>query len=225
MDQYRLELYKEEYHKEFDRKSKIDSRLTLPYGIITVLFGLLANFFNRMNSSLIRFSGLMYLAGIIGFIICLAFAVCRLIRSYYGYEYRYMPNSLEQEKYYKKLDNLYENDEDKIYFFNKFLITKYCRCNKRNSIINDIRSELLHKTNNFIIAALIFSIVTMSPIAIKKFNKNAKFIYDSFNSTSKEVINSGRGRTNPTETNTSTTSKDKISKRGKEHSSKSKQEK
>lgn len=82
-------------------------------------------------------------------------SVTYFIRSFYGHSYQFLPSANETEVYRQKLIETYKEYEDGESLTEKYFtenIFKYFNeCSSANTKVNDLRSEMLHKCNTFLI--------------------------------------------------------------------------
>lgn len=111
----RLELYKAMYYYELDVKEKINSRVSIPLGVITLLLGggfyFVKDIFDFADGGLKS----IYIFLLSLYIIFIIASVISLICSYYGYEYHYLQKSSDIEKYIVDIKKYYEENYD-VYF-------------------------------------------------------------------------------------------------------------
>lgn len=206
--QERLKLYQQTYFFELERLAKLNSSITIPTGIVTILSGLAAYFF-KSNVLPTGFICVVFGVAFIVLSIALAYAIYSIIRSYYGHRYEYMPTSKDVEKYWNQISqyhrdypNAESTPEER---FSNFLINHLTKCNFINTANNERKSSFLHKAKGAIIIALIsssFGLMSFHINDIKHFY--CRVFVDSMRY--EEVINNGgEGPAKPTATAGTTT--------------------
>lgn len=157
----RIEMYKEIYNSQIDRKDNLKSKLFFPSGIL-VLFMTLANYlfqvFEKAPGGLID---LLFLVSFTIFIIKILISLYYIYNSWKGYDYAYLPKAKEIECFYHKKDD----DEA----FKDFLIKKYTKSIDINFQNNKNLRTNLFKIQKNLIQALIFAIISVFLINIDMF--------------------------------------------------------
>ncbi|MCI0426595.1 MAG: hypothetical protein L0Z46_01100 [Nitrospiraceae bacterium] len=162
-----LDLYKEMYYFELQRRNHLISSLALPVGVITILAGGLFYYLQRLPSLsfdpwVVAFFALLAFGGI-----SLAVAIICLALAAQSYEYGYIPTPSEIEGYRRALIQYYEEnpgvspglDQD----FHTFICSRLLEHTERNTRTNDIRSGYLSIGLGGIVAATLFLAVTILP--------------------------------------------------------------
>jgi hypothetical protein len=121
----RLEMYKGMYYYELDIKEKINSRISLPLGIIILLLGggfcFIKDMFDFTQCTMRN----IYIILLISYIIFVIGSIISLINSYYGYEYHYLPETSVIEKYIEDVKEYYNKNYEE-YFSENSCISKEC---------------------------------------------------------------------------------------------------
>lgn len=171
----RLELYKQRYYFELERKDRLGSMITIPSGIATLLFGTLTYLLSKTSLIPTRALGILFFLAVVLLFFFLVIAVYFLILSIYGYTYCYMPSSEIIEDYWNELANYYnqyiEVKGDEYSHFINYLIETYCECNKNNILNNERKASLIFKANKFIVLALIAAMVASFTLYIGTINE------------------------------------------------------
>lgn len=171
------EIYKEHYFFEINRKHQLTSQLGIPIGVLTILGGAIA-FFVKSVQYAYDMKFLLLGAAVLISIFFLGRTIYYLIRSYYGFTYRYIPTPQEIEGYKQELSVYYETeralecDADKE--VKEFLSERYAICTHENTINNDSKSAYLHKANTSLIFTLIFVMLCSVPYLSIKFTQPEK---------------------------------------------------
>jgi hypothetical protein len=168
------ELYKEHYFFEINRKHELTKELNIPIGVLTILGGAIIYFFNEIPRivGLARFVLVIFLiASLVFFLLTIYF----LIRSYYGYTYRYLPTSEELRDYRERLEQYYQTESHNLAGIDaemeSYIRAAYARCAHKNTINNDSKSGYLYKANGFLILTLICGLLCTVPYLWAKTNQ------------------------------------------------------
>lgn len=164
----RLDLYKDMYKIEFDRRDKQNSELSIPIAVTTILFGGFSYCAGRLGTITNAFIMVLTLIAIAILMGSIVFSIKFMIQSYYGYTYEYIATSKEIEDYYNSLCQFYNSNQtgtdqtgtERVEEgFQSYLINSYCLCNTRNTFNNDKRYSYFHNARTSIIIGLISSAV------------------------------------------------------------------
>lgn len=155
----RIQIYKEVYNSQIERKDNLKSNLVIPTAVIG-LFGALTNYFLKvLEAGISGFLDVIFVFLFLIYIYMIASAIYYLYISWGGYDYAYFPKSQKIEKYYNDLKenkNQYENYENE---FKKYLIKTYTKINDINFKHNKkLRENLLKIQKNLSQALIIGSI-------------------------------------------------------------------
>lgn len=156
--------YKEMYHFELKRKNELTNRLSIPIGIVIVVFGGLFYIFKNISKP---FDLLEIIELALSSISCIfiLIAVYFLVRSYFNYAYGYVPTAQQIENWRNELLEYYEQleielpDEEADKHVKDHLRNKYAEHAHRNTLNNDNKSTFLHKANLTIICSIVFIFV------------------------------------------------------------------
>lgn len=149
-------LYQEHYREEWQRRTEIESTYNLPVTVFTVLGGaifLLARG-HRFNSEPVSlaFFGLIAAAALF-----YVMAVANLVRSMYGYTYERIPTSKQLGDHYDALVRFHVNagrtERDAHKDFESYVNARYAQATDVNTWNNVSKSEFLHQSNRWLIAA------------------------------------------------------------------------
>lgn len=153
----RIEMYKEIYNNQIERKDRLKSNLIIPTGITGVFGALTSYFIEILEKGISGFSGFLFFCFFIIFFYRVSKAIYYIYISWKGENYVYFPKSSEVEERYNKLQ---ENDEPEKKF-KKYLIKVYITANDRNFKYNKkIRGNLLSIQKN-LTYALIFALASL----------------------------------------------------------------
>lgn len=205
----RLELYKEKYYFELERKDSLNSGMVIPGGIIGFLLGIAGYFYQRVGMMEPGFwRGAVFVLIVIN-IITLIIAIAHLVIAYFNYVYKHMPTSKEMEKYWDTLKSYYDEHEsaegDLDSRFMTFLLDSYNTCDEINTNNNDRKSGLLFRANKAIIAAMLITAVTFIPLSYEDICKYGNDIISVFKVNEEVNIDEREETTIYTPTPTATT--------------------
>ncbi len=168
------EIYREHYFFEINRKHQLTSQLGIPIGVLTILGGVIA-FFVKSVQYIADVKWIMLAAIVLISMFFLGRTIYYLIRSYYGYTYRYIPTPKEIEKYREELVAYYEAEGtpegDPGTEIKDFLLDRYAICTHENTINNDSKSAYFHKANTSLIFTLILVILCSIPYLLIKYSQ------------------------------------------------------
>ena len=172
----KTEFFKDLYNAELERRENISSALVIPIGVLTLLGSgliyLMQNYklFADVESSLI---GIFLIIATSLF----CFSIYLLIRSYFGYTYKFLPDSKSLQQYWNKLGEYYreqKRDEQTADIeFELYIENSYVEATTDNAWNNDSKSEFLHRANRAMIWCLGIIIVCSIPILLSK-NENVQ---------------------------------------------------
>jgi hypothetical protein len=163
------EFVRQLYDFELDRQDKIIGSLSLPFGALTALGGLIGVMmqgFSYQHFFMTRF----FLTIVVFALISYGLSVYFLIRCYFGQFYEYIPRPGELKAYYNELLVYYEkiagNKADAAAAFAEYLEDKLIKAADRNGRNNDEKSSFRYRANWSLVAVLIFTIVSGLPYLI-----------------------------------------------------------
>lgn len=190
MDEQKLfELYEKLYFHEVEAREKIAARLQIPLAVflsITSLYGYFLKGYSIENS------GAWNIAFSIVCVVSVYFFIRSLIyfkKAFFGSEYRFLPAARVAEGYRQELFELYKSYDGTdgysdcqtlvSHHFKNYLLKEYIDSSSHNTVINDKRSEALHKSNSFVIfnivpLACLFLIFTLANIDKNNIEKEYK---------------------------------------------------
>ncbi|UPU35736.1 hypothetical protein M1B72_20200 [Geomonas paludis] len=170
--------YEKLYFHEIEMREKLNSRIQVPLAILMSVVGFLAfmfrNFINSGDKVCLGFFVFLYILSAITIMTGLVY----LIRSYYGYEYSFLPSAAETEKYRLLLIETYKefSDSDNLVerYFTEYLQKYYIECSTNNTENNDRRGLFLHFTNKFIVLSCVFAFLSFVPFHLGQMDKEHK---------------------------------------------------
>lgn len=152
----KLELYKEMYYNELERRELINSRITLPLGIIVVVFGtiptyflpiIINNIYSPKNIILIILLLLMTFTLILSTVFVTKTYIWKSIFSLKKYEYAFIPLPEDIEIYLKTEDGKNDCIED-------LLLEAYADTIKVNYKENNNKESFLHEGLKWLICSV-----------------------------------------------------------------------
>jgi hypothetical protein len=163
-----VERYKEFYEHEWQRHEHLQSAVSIPISVVTLLAGglaLMAKGFESDSSSLVWsfWSGAGVAAVLVGV------SVYLLIRSVHGYRYQRIPYPIELALHHRHLKEHYAKQgkpglADPA--FEQYLTDRYIAAADRNAVNNMKRDEYLYRANRFLIYALCLTATAGIPAGI-----------------------------------------------------------
>ena len=167
------EFYQTHYFHETDRRDQINTSLTIPLGVVSLVSGALLVIakeidypFNSPEVIQLHFLGLTTIA--------LTLAAIFMGRAYWGYGYAYMPSTEEIRQYLKYLENYYTNlnystndaSEQAVKETLEYLDSQYSINAEKNAVNNAIKSANLFKANGFTMASVVFLVISAIPYLV-----------------------------------------------------------
>ncbi len=167
--------FKNCYHHEIERKDKINSYLSFPLAIITLIIGITSYFLNDLPGLKNDFLCISFYLLFFCLLICIIFSFYYFIRSFFRYPYDYISYSLDIHQYIEDLKVYNSNVEDvkKVYIeneFHDFLMEQYIVFSTNNAKNNEKKTYHMQRTFISIVFALIFLISTAIPFYVLKYN-------------------------------------------------------
>lgn len=146
-------LYEKLYFHEVDAREKISARLQIPLAILLSITSVFA-YIIKGNSLENMSQWPAYFVVVLGLTIVLyAISFYYFIRAFYGHSYDFIPAASITELYRQELAETYkeyDNSEELVsIYFDEYLYRYFNECSSVNTIVNDKRSELLHKCSTF----------------------------------------------------------------------------
>jgi len=149
----------------------MSSALVIPIGVLTLigsgLIYLMQNtkFFTDVLSSIV---GSLFVVATAFFV----YSVYLLIRSYFGYEYKFLPDSKSLQTYWNKLREHYigqnKNEQLADSEFERYIENSFVEATTENTWNNDSKSEFLHEANRTMIWCLGLFIICSIPVLLSK---------------------------------------------------------
>lgn len=168
------EIFSQHYFHELERKDNLNNALTIPIGIVSIIFGALLIIVKEIENPYSIFEYVQI--GCLGLtLFAVLFATGFICRTLMGYQYWMIPTmeviqkyKIELKEYYEKLGkppneaSLLANTDTVNYTSNLYI--EYANI---NSVTNDKKSFVLFKTNFAILLAVFFLSISSAPYLIK----------------------------------------------------------
>lgn len=169
-----LKLFETRYYHEIDQKEKINSRVSIPLGVVTFLIASLGYFLKDINKLPDATWVGYYKVCLVGYIIFILLSVVLLSLAYYGYEYWYLASPMvlfqDLEKIKKYYDENYEeyfsentdlSKEELINIdFKNHIQEQYLKATEQNIKLNAKKLILLRWTGWSIIISVVIGAIT-----------------------------------------------------------------
>jgi len=176
----RVALYEKLYFHELERREKISARLTLPFGAIIAVVGLLSFMLNADGH--LPTHPLFWLAFSCT---CLALLLgswfFRL--AWFGHDDKLLPTANDIETYHSKLVSTYApyaNCDTLVKkYFDDFIFDYYKRDSSANAINNDRRSYDIYRANVALVIAVLLAFATAVPFYVYRTPTGATTMTDS----------------------------------------------
>lgn len=163
-----FKLYQKLYFHEIDMREKLNSRIQIPLAIIVAQITLLGYILKCLTNIKSDFYGILVIILFVCTILLIATSIYYFIRSWYNYEYSFLPAANETEEYrsllletyrgYENCDLLVENA------LKDYLYNYYADCSTINTNNNDKRSIYIHKTSKYLIASFVIIFLTVAVV-------------------------------------------------------------
>lgn len=170
-----FQLFKEIYNYELDHKEKINSRITVPIAIITLLVGLAVYYFQGFKNIKLDVFGVSFFIIYALYITSLVIAIVLTFRAYYNYEYKYLPSPEKLDEYVGEISKYYDDNYeahfkdkgDKQSLIDNRITQKlyiyYKECATQNIEMNKRKLTYLRYVGYTLIIATILAIISIVP--------------------------------------------------------------
>jgi len=167
--EYLLTTFEKMYYHEIDRKNTLESNISVPIGILTFEFGLIAVLFGET----LKFKGCLALT-LLDIVIILSIglfvvAVSFLFRFFIKYEYAYLENPSEIKTYsdgyaeYLRKVHAKNPDEKLLLEVQDMMLNDYQKACDANVKNNDNKAKFLWRVKLFMIASIVLLFVSIAP--------------------------------------------------------------
>ena len=175
MDSYSF--YKSLYDRELNRRKDLDSSITVPTTILTLIVGMNTYFFQELEltvNSINTFTGIelfIIFSNVVSFLLGLFFLIKSYNNLFVGFEYLNF-GSLKEIRKYEIIDLKSHNSKENVkeIVFENVIIDKLCDYIDNHTFINDKRTYDLYFAKTLTILALILTGLELILLMIKKFN-------------------------------------------------------
>jgi hypothetical protein len=164
----RFEFYQKHYFFELDRRTELNSSLSIPLGVFGLLSGALVYLVSNFNFAWDTFT-YIFLILVAGAVVSILLVVYFLLRAYWSYDYMYMTDTEVIRNYENELTNYYKRNGQKNVSdlvdkeLDDMLIHKYSEAGTHTAANNAKKSATLRKSNSAIVALVIF-LLLLSPV-------------------------------------------------------------
>lgn len=171
----KLDLLKELYFFELNRKQQLESSLVLPVAVLTGLGGAVFSFAKsfRYGSNMKTY---VFVAALLGATVSLMWVVFYLIRMTHRFTYEILPSSSEllsfyesNRDYYRTVGAEFKADED----FDRELRRAYAKANTKNSQNNVSKAGFLYRAQMGLVSGALFLGVSAIPYFVDEIAKPA----------------------------------------------------
>jgi len=210
-----LNLFKESYYFELDRKDKINANLNFPITILVLVVGVLSYYLNNLPNLNHDFTSVIFYISVFALIVNICFCFYFLYRCFTGYGYDYVSPTTEIDRYVNDIHKYNSQVDEKgkmnvDHELTALLIEQYCRCATTNSQNNIRKTGYLRSTSVSLLCAVIIVAISTFPFFILKYQlssevqkveiTNLKDIAMPENNNKPEQKPQGQGTPNPAPT-------------------------
>jgi len=166
-----IDYYKEFYYKELERNDKINSSLSLPFGVVSLTISALIFYIQniKFDSSWPSVALAVLLAT---YFISIVISIGYLLRVFFVSNYSHMPDPLDIEHYRLGLEEYYRSENPVEYEalsqneFKDFLVSRFSESTTKNTFNNDRKAYFLYLAKIWIIVSLTALLVSTVPALI-----------------------------------------------------------
>ena len=178
-----LDLYKELYHKENDRRGEIQNSLNIPIAVLTALSTVTYYFMITFDYRVETFLNFIFITIVSLTIACILISVYHLVRAFTeftftrSYEYTGLPYTKELYDWYEQLKEHFQvhgTDGDARTHFNEYLEKSFVEHVDHNMFVNDQKSRFIFQSKRWMVFALILTLISTVPFGYNFFNKAEK---------------------------------------------------
>lgn len=166
-DEELFNFYEKIYFHELELREKLNARLQTPLAILVVEVSFLAYIFTNSNADYYNGWAYSFIFLIIITTIIIGIAIGYLFKSFLNFTYKHLPSTKEINTYRDDLIKIYspyEKSDDLVEKYTKQAIyNHFTEASSVNSQINEKRSHFIHRTNIFILAGIITSLLACIP--------------------------------------------------------------
>ncbi len=169
-------LYEAQYHREIERRDKLDARLQLPFAIMVVLVGFLSYMLQNKNPTISSIGSAIFWLLFILSTIATGFAFYFFRLSWFGHTDKLLPTAQAIEDYKKQLLDYYKDDENPnekmSEHLKETLFNYYVEFSSVNAINNDTRSYYIYRTTVSLTIAIILAFFSYIPYYAANLDKS-----------------------------------------------------
>ena len=155
-----LDLYKEFYFREIDRKDQLNRAVNIPILVISAIISIQFYLFNHTLSLNVLTIGKVF--GSLTFL-SLLISLFYLVKSYSNFflshTYKELANMVEVRNFETKLIEEQGNKKDAEFLFYEYLIDEFSSCAKHNFIVNKIRTEDLAHAKKILFISVFLTVI------------------------------------------------------------------
>lgn len=173
-----FKFYEKLYFHEIEMREKLNARIQTYLAIIAAQFGFIAFIINNTQNLSLKGIGLSFIMLLSVTTLLLFLAIIYFVRSWYNYEYAFLPSANDTEDYRNQLIETYKNYDDAESLVENalkdYIYKYYAECSSNNTENNDRRSLNFHKTATVLIFSFCFSLITIALFyltSLKFYNK------------------------------------------------------
>ncbi|MEC3814151.1 hypothetical protein PNF30_16195 [Bacillus safensis] len=163
------------YYYEIEQKEKLNSRVTIPIGVLTLLVGLVIYYFKNIKDIDLNGWGIVFFVVYILFILSIVFCGYLVFKAYYNYTYHYLPDPTTFQNDTNKIIDYYETNYETFFKnegakselisdeINKMLCNYYKECTTQNVNMNKLKVTYLRYAGYATVIALFLALFTVLP--------------------------------------------------------------
>ncbi len=161
--------FSELYRDELEHRDKLRAALSIPFGLLVILGGLLGRMIQDAWISPVLLAWIFWTASVAsGFFFVRA--AYYLIRSYHGHRYKAMPTATERREFLGELRKWYADQGDDgstaSAEYDRWLDGQYAVAADKNWYVNAAKSEFLYRANGALIFCGILAALSYVPFVM-----------------------------------------------------------
>mgnify|MGYP001038044828 CR=1 FL=1 len=155
-----LNLYKEFYFREIDRKNDLNNAINIPILVITVIISIHFYLFNEvLNPNVLDFGKVLGSINFITIIVSMLFLIKSYSNFYIMHTYRELSDMGNYHQYEESLNSELGDAKLAQMEFESHLVAEFSECAKHNFNVNKKRTEDLAKSKKFLFFAVFLTII------------------------------------------------------------------
>ncbi|EOP60918.1 hypothetical protein IKQ_06149 [Bacillus cereus VDM053] len=188
------------YYFELEQKEKINNRITIPMGVITLLAGLAVYYFKGLSNIELSIWGWAFFAIYGSYIMTIFIAIRLVFKAYYNYKYSYLPRPDIIENDITAIINYYDSNYEQYFSqdgskeeliekdINNAVYSYYKNSTSSNIGMNERKLKYLRYAGNTLLIAIFLAALSIIPYQFSiKENKEIKVEVKQFNEISKKI--------------------------------------